>query len=73
VGQNLRRDQFINQNAPVLGVIAELYDVIEAVIALQQVRLRATPHLAHEAARIYRHSNARQATALRGLSSLARK
>ena len=42
-------DPFINQDAPVLGIIAEFDDVEAAVAAFEQVGLRPTAHLADQA------------------------
>ena len=39
--------QFIDQDAPVLRIILELDDVVVAVVAAHQVRLRAAPHAAY--------------------------
>ena len=58
--QNLRRHEFIHENPPVLRVILKLDDVIVAVVGFQQMRLRATPHLADEPARVYRHTICRK-------------
>ncbi len=38
---------FVGQNANVLWIILELDDVVAAVVAAHQVRLRATPHPAN--------------------------
>lgn len=56
MGENLRRHEFIYENPAVLRVILKLDDVIVAIVGFQQMRLRATPHLADEPARVYRHT-----------------
>jgi len=42
--EELRTEQLVHQNAPVLGIVAELDDVPAAVIGLQQMRLGASSH-----------------------------
>jgi hypothetical protein len=39
--------QLIDQDSPVLRIILEFDDVVEAVVARHQVRLRAAPHAAY--------------------------
>jgi hypothetical protein len=42
------RDPFVDQNAPMLGIVAELDDVEVAIIAFQQVGLRSTAHFSDQ-------------------------
>jgi hypothetical protein len=56
MGENFRREEFVDKNPPMLRVILELDDVEVAVVGLQQVRLCAASHLADEPARIYGHT-----------------
>ena len=60
VRQNLPRNKLVYQNPAVLRVILKLDDVIVAVVAFKQMRLRAAPHLADEPARIYGHTVCRK-------------
>jgi hypothetical protein len=54
--ENFAGDDFVNQYAPMLGVILKLDDVIVAVVGFEHMRLSAAPHLADEPARVYRHA-----------------
>ena len=58
--QDLPRHELVDQNPAVLRVILKLDDVIVAVVAFQQMRLRAAPHFADKPARIYRHTVCRK-------------
>jgi hypothetical protein len=48
VAQEDTGDPFVDQDAPVLRVIAELHDVEMAVLGLYEVRLRAAAHFPNE-------------------------
>src|SRR6185437_1874784 len=56
MGKNLTGNPLIDENSSVLRVILEFDDVAVAIVGFQKVRLRATPHLPDEAARVYRHT-----------------
>jgi hypothetical protein len=42
-------DPFVDQDSPMLGIIAELDDVEMAIVALEQVGLRSTAHFSDQA------------------------
>ena len=55
MAKNLRSNQFIDEDSPVLRVILEFHDVAMAVGGFQKVGLRPAPHLTDEADGVYRH------------------
>ena len=54
MGEDRRRDRLVDENAPVLGVVAEFDDVESAIVRLDEMSLRAASHFPDEAARVYR-------------------
>ena len=53
--QENRSDPFIDQYAAMLRIIAKFDDVEMAVVAFQQMRLRAAAHLADQACGLNQH------------------
>src|SRR5580693_1020222 len=58
--QKDRCDPLVHQNAPVLWVVAELYDVKVAIVALDQVGLRPAAHFSDQAFGQYGHRKTRK-------------
>ena len=49
-------EEFIDQNAVMLGIVAELYHVPVTVVRLQQMGLGASSHFSHQPDGVERHS-----------------
>jgi hypothetical protein len=70
VFQPSRREPLVHQDAPMLRVVRELYNIQVAVIPFDQMRLSTTPHFADEAPSSDGH-NGREKSVTLGILVLA--